>query len=62
MHTFQFCRYLRKALENTHIVLSIKEDWNFPVENCQKLGCFCIAKIRPKGDIFEEKSVSEKFC
>ena len=51
MHTFQFCRYLRKALENTHIFLSLKEDWNFPVENCQKLGCFCIAKIRPKGDI-----------
>ena len=61
MHTFQFCRYLQEALEIIHIFLSLKEDWNFSGENCQKLGCFCITKIRLKGDIFEEKSVSKKF-
>ena len=45
--------------EGTHIFRSPKEDWNFLGENCQKLGCFCIAKIR--GGILEEKSISEKF-
>ena len=61
MYTFQFCGYLREALESTYIFLSLKEDWNFSGENCQKLGCFCITKIRLKGDIFEEKSVNKTF-
>ena len=31
---------------STHIFQSLEEDWNFPGENCQKLECFCITKIR----------------
>ena len=26
--------------------ITTEEDWNFPVKNCQKLGSFCITKIR----------------
>ena len=40
MHKFQFCRYLRETPESTQIFRSLKEDWNFLGENCQKLGCF----------------------
>ena len=39
---------------STHIFRSLKEDWNFPSENCQKLGGFCITKIR---EIFSRKKV-----
>ena len=51
MHTFQFCRYLRGAPA---------EPKDLPIP--QKVRCFCITKIRLKGDIFEEKGISEKFC
>ena len=26
--------------------ISPEEDWNFSGKNCQKLGCFCVTKIR----------------
>ena len=26
--------------------ISPEEDWNFSGKNCQKLGCFCITKVR----------------
>ena len=54
MHTFQFCRYLREAPKEHIYPRSLKEDWNCPVENYQKLRCFCITKIR-LGEIFSMK-------
>ena len=54
MHTFQFCRYLREAPKEHTYPRSLKEDWNCPVENYQKLRCFCITKIR-LGEIFSMK-------
>ena len=36
--------------------ISPEEDWNFPGKICQKLGCFCITKIR-LGEISLRKKV-----
>ena len=36
--------------------ISPEEGWNFPCEHCQKLGCFCITKIR-LGEISSRKKV-----
>ena len=43
MHTFQFCSYFREAPEeNTYLP---KNTGTFP-QNCKKLGCFSITKVR----------------
>ena len=36
--------------------ISPEENWNFSGKNCEKLGCFCITKIRP-GEISSRKKV-----
>ena len=59
MHTFQFYRYLREALGKHTYLPIFQRRLEFPGENYQKLGCFYNNKAR--GDIFKEKSISEKF-
>ena len=43
-----------RGFRTAHI--SPKEDWNLPGKNSEKLGCFCITKIR-LGEIHSRKKV-----
>ena len=62
MHTFQFCRYLQEA-PGEHTYLSIfQKRLYFPQWKLSEIRKFIHYKNKARGNIFEEKSVSEKFC
>ena len=58
MHTFQFCRYLRKTPgEHTYLP---RKTGIFPIKIVSN--CFCITKIRLGEISLRKKGISEQFC
>ena len=55
MHRSQFCRYIREA-PGEHTCLPISRSV------FREIRMFLYYKNKARGDIFEEKSISEKFC
>ena len=61
MHKFQFCRYLREAPgEQTYLPISQRR-LEFSRRKFSENRMFLYYKNKARGDIFEEKSISEKF-
>ena len=61
-HKFQFCRYLREAPgEHTYLPISQGKQEFFRWK-LSEIRMFLYCKNKARGDIFETKSISEKFC
>ena len=59
MHIYQLCRYLRVA-PGVHTYLR-KKTGIFPVK-IDRNYMFLYYKNKARGDIFEDKGISEQFC
>ena len=61
MHLFQFCRYLREAPgERTYLPISRRRQEFSPLKSLE-IRMFFYYKNMGRGDIFDEKVISEKF-